>query len=39
MTPGEMLLLAIVIVTFTAFAVVLAGANWLGRDWARKNGK
>ncbi len=39
MTTQEMLFLAVVIVTLTTFAVVLAGVCWLERDWARKNGK
>lgn len=39
MTTQEMLFLALVIVTFTTFAVVLAGVSWLERDWARKNGR
>jgi hypothetical protein len=39
MTPAETLFLAIVVITFTVFAGVLAGASWLERDWARKNGK
>ena len=39
MTTQEITFLALVIVTFTAFAVVLAGVSWLERDWARKNGK
>lgn len=39
MTPQETLFLAIVIVTLTAFAGVLAGVSWMERNWARKNGK
>ncbi len=39
MTTQEMLFLAVVVVTLTTFAVVLAGVSWLERDWARKNGK
>jgi hypothetical protein len=39
MTSQETLFLAIVIVTLTAFAGVLAGVSWMERDWARKNGK
>lgn len=39
MPPQETLFLAIVIVTLTAFAGVLAGVSWMERNWARKNGK
>ncbi len=39
MTTQEMLFLAVVVITLTTFAVVLAGVSWLERDWARKNGK
>lgn len=39
MSPEETVFLAIVIVTLTAFAGVLAAVSWMERDWARKNGK
>jgi hypothetical protein len=39
MSPEETLFLAVVIVTLTAFAGVLAGVSWMERSWARKNGR
>ena len=39
MSFGEELFLGLVILSLTAFAVVLAGVTWIERSWAKKNGK
>jgi hypothetical protein len=39
MSFGEELFLGLVILSLTAFALVLASVTWIERSWAKKNGK